>query len=237
MQEIRELKAHYGNEIVKLENDILKEILSKKIENYQQALHNQRIELGLHTIQRRLAYIQKLDDPQHWLEQGSEKLLYLKRKAVFDLQIIDIAGGIDMDIHKQHITAAVQKYRLTADNLAIDLESSTMQPLESIWQKLFAKTKDNPNLQTELDDWYIQQEVCKGDLFRIGELSNFSIDTAKCVVEFNGSDLFLNNISTLSPQVAKYLCQWKGKWMCLNGVQILSPATAQYLFQWEGQWI
>jgi hypothetical protein len=163
--------------------------------------------------------------------------LFLRRKALFDLQIIDIAGGVDMDMHMRHINAAIQKYLLTADNLAIEPDGENAQTLEQIWNRLFDRTKNNPHLQAQLHSWYIQQEVCNGDVSRLGELSDISIDTAKCVSENNGSDIFLNNTTVLSPRVAKYLCRWNGKWMCLNGLQTLSPATAQYLFQWEGEWL
>jgi hypothetical protein len=236
-REIRTLKEHYAKGIEKLEKDILQEILSDKVQNYQQALQNKRIELGLQTIQRRLGYIKKLDDPIHWLEQGSEELLYIKRKTNFDLQLIEIASGIDMDLHMRHINAAIRKYRLTADNLAINTEGLKLEPLENIFKRLYSKTVNAPHLQAELDNWYIQQEICSGDLSRVGELSDISIDAAKCMSETKISDLFLNNITELSPRVTKYLCQWDGKWLCLNGVEVLSPSVAEYLFQWKGEWI
>ena len=236
-QEVKELKEHYAKAIKNLENDILQETLNEKIQNYQQALLNTRIMLGLHTIQRRQAYIHKLDEPINWLEQGSEELLYLRRKAFYDLQIMDIAGGIDMDRHRRQINAGIQKYALTAENLAIDPAGGKAQPLQQIWKKIFARTKNNPHLKAQLHSWFIQQEVCSGDLSRLGELSDISIDTAKCVSDSKGSDIFLNNITLLSPRVAKYLCRWNGKWLCLNGLQTLSPATAQYLFQWKGEWL
>jgi chemotaxis protein histidine kinase CheA len=236
-QEIQELKTHYGKGIVKLENDILVEILDEKLNNYEQALKNKRVELGLQTIQRRQAYIDKLQDPMIWLHQSGEELLYLKRKAAFDLQLIEIADSIDMNMHMRHINAALQKYRLTAENLAIDPAAAEMEPLIKIWERLHVRTRNNPLLRVELDNWYIQQEICSGNLSRIGALSTISIETAKCLPEIEASDLFLNNITELSPSVIRYLCQWDGKWLCLNGVKALSPAVAAYLFQWQGEWI
>ena len=236
-QEIQELKTHYAKGIVKLENDILVEIFDDKLNNYEQALKNKRVELGLQTIQRRQAYIDTLQDPMIWLHQGSEELLYLKRKAAFDLQLIEIADSIDMNMHMRHINAALQKYRLTAENLAIDPAAAEMEPLINIWERLHVRTRYNPLLRVELDNWYIQQEICSGNLSRIGALSTISIETAKCLSEIEASDLFLNNITALSPSVIRYLCQWEGKWLCLNGVNALSPTVAEYLFQWQGEWI
>jgi hypothetical protein len=236
-REIQGLKDHYRKGIEKLENDILVEVLDCNLKDYEKAIKNKRVELRLQTIQRRQAYIDKLDDPMEWLEQGSEELLYLKRKAAFDLQLITIAGGIDMKMHMRHINAAIQKYQLTADNLAITPDATQMQPLGKIWSRLYLKTENNPALRTELTNWYIQQEICSGDLSRIGELSQISIETARCMSQIETSDLFLNNIAELSPSVTRYLCQWDGKWLCLNGVTALSPTVANYLFQWNGEWI
>ena len=236
-QEIQRLKAHYAEGIEKIENDILVEIIDYNLTNYDQALENKRVELGLQAVQRRQAYIQKLDDPMDWLKLSSEKLLYLKRRAAFDLQLIDIAGDIDMNMHMRHINAAIQKYRLTADNLAIDPETVEMDSMRKIWQRLYLKTSNNPFLRAELNNWYIQQEVCNGNLYRIGELSKITIETARCMSKLDAADLILNNINELSPSVTKYLCQWDGKWLCLNGVDTLSPSVAQYLFQWKGEWI
>ena len=172
-----------------------------------------------------------------WLELGGEELLYLKRKAAFDLQLIEIAGSIDMNMHMRHINAAIQKYRLTADNLAIDPEEAEMESLKKIWQRLSLKTKKNPFLRADLNNWYIQQEICSGNLSRIGELSKITTETARCMSEIETADLFLNNITELSPSVTKYLCRWDGKWLCLNGVNAFSPSVAEYLFQWKGEWI
>jgi hypothetical protein len=236
-QEIQRLQIEYAEGIEKLENDILVEILDYNLSNYNQVLENKRVELGLQSIQRRQAYIQKLDDPIEWLEQGSEELLYLKRKAACDLQLIEVAGNIDMNNHMRHINAAIQKYRLTADNLAIDPNTVEMESAGKIWQRLYQKTKNNPFLRAELNDWYIQKEVCGGNLSRVGELSIISPETARCMSELDAADLFLNNVTELSPSATKYLCQWDGKWLCLNGVQTLAPSVAEYLFQWQGEWI
>ena len=235
--EIEELKKHYRTGVKTLENEILQEALRKNIHTYQEALNNKRIELKIKAIQRRLGYIDKLDTPLRWLEQGSEELLYLKRKTNFDLLVVEIVDGIDLEIHMRQIKAALQKYRLTAENLAITTEGAKLQPLETLWDGLYARTKNNPHLLVDIENWFIEQEICSGDLKRIGELSGISAETARCIVQMEGSDLFLNGIENLSPTIAEQLYQWKGKWICLNGVRILSPSAAQYLFQWEGDWI
>jgi len=235
--EIGELKKHYLKGVKTLENEILQETLRNNIHTFQEALKNKRIELKIRAIQRRLVYIDKLDRPLKWLEQGSEELLYLKRKANIDLLVVEIVSGIDMDMHMQQINAALQKYRLSADNLAINTEGAELLSLETLWEGLYSKTKNNPHLLGDIENWIIEQEICSGDLQRIGELSGISAEAARCIVQMEGSDLFLNGIEELSPTIAKQLYQWRGKWICLNGVRVLSPSAAKYLFQWEGEWI
>jgi hypothetical protein len=82
-----------------------------------------------------------------------------------------IVSGIDMDMHMRHINAALQKYRLTAENLAINTEGAKLQPLETLWKRLYLKTKNDPHLLANIENWFIEQEICSGDLKRIGELS------------------------------------------------------------------
>jgi hypothetical protein len=235
--EIEELKKHYRTGVKTLENEILQEALRNNIHTYQEALNNKRIELKIKAIQRRLGYVDKLDKPLKWLEQGSEELLYLKRKTSFDLLVVEIVDGIDLDMHMRQIKAALQKYRLTADNLAITTEGAKLQPLETLWDGLYSRTKNNSHLLVDIENWFIEQEICSGDLKRIGELSGISAEAARCIVQMESSDLFLNGIENLTPTIAEQLYQWKGKWICLNGVRILSPSAAHYLFQWEGEWI
>ncbi len=235
--EIAELIKHYRKGVKTLENEILQEALRNNVHTFQEALNNKRIELKLGTIQRRLVYIDKLDTPLKWLEQGGEELLYLKRKANIDLLVAEIVSGIDMDMHMQQINAALQKYRLSADNLAINTEGAEVLPQETLWEELYSKTKSNPHLLADVENWFIEQEICSGDLHRIGELPGISAEALRCIVQMEGSDLFLNGIEELSPTIAKQLYQWRGKWICLNGVKLLSPSAAKYLFQWEGEWI
>jgi hypothetical protein len=83
----------------------------------------------------------------------------------------------------------------------------------------------------------IFEQICTGNFSRLAELSEISVDSAKCIVEMQGSDLFLNGLTEISPSAARHLFRWKGNWICLNGFRALSPRVAAYLFQWEGRWI
>jgi hypothetical protein len=236
-EEIYQLKLHYQNGIADLEEQINRELKKEGITSYTEALRNRRIELNLRTIQRRRSYIYGLEKPTHWIKQGGEELLYLKRKAEFDLQLIDIAGGIDMDRHMRHIGAAIQKYRPSAEKLAVVRENTDLPPLETIWDQIQNQKMKTDKVLPNLTDEEISKEICSGNYERIAELTGMSAATAQCLSKMNGSDLFLNGLTTLSPAAARYLFRWRGSWICINGIKELPPAAAQYLFKWEGNWI
>jgi hypothetical protein len=236
-EEIYQLKRHYQNGIADLEEQINRELQKEGITSYTEALKNRRIELNLRTIQRRRFYIQGLEKPTRWIRQGGEELLYLKRKAEFDLQLIGIAGGIDMDRHMRHIGAAIQNYRPSAEKLAVEREDTGLLPLETIWGQMKNQKMKTGKALPNVTDEEITKEICSGIYERIAELTGMSAATAQCLSKINGSDLFLNGLTTLSPAAAKHLFQWRGSWICINGIKELSPAAAQYLFKWEGNWI
>jgi hypothetical protein len=236
-EEIYQLKRYYQNGIIDLTDQINREFPEGDNTSYTEAIKNRRIELNLRTIQRRRFYIQKLIEPIRWIKQGREELLYLKRKAEFDLQLIDIAGGIDMDRHMRHIGAAIQKYRPSADKLAISRENADLTPLETIWGQIKAQKPKNGQVLSNEMDKEITEEICSGNYERAAELTSMSAEAARCLSKKPGSDLFLNGLTALSPTTAEHLLQWRGGWICINGIKELSPAAAQHLFKWEGNWI
>jgi hypothetical protein len=236
-EEIYRLKLHYRNGIVELKDQIGRQMQESDISSYLQALKNKRIELNLRTIQRRQVYIQELEKPDQWVHNGSEELLFLKRKALLDLQMADIASGIDLDRHMRYMNAAIQKYQPSAENLAVDPPPVEYTPLETIWSQIL--NRQTKNVQTSIgpDDEKIIAEVCSGNFRRIAELSAITAQAARCLSRMNGSDLFLNGLTQITAEEAKYLFQWPGNWICLNSVKKFSPAVARYLFKWEGSWI
>ena len=83
----------------------------------------------------------------------------------------------------------------------------------------------------------IWEEICAGNLSRIGEMTSLSAEAAACLSEIKGADLFLNGIADLSVNAVENLVNWRGNWICLNGFKTLPPAIATHLFQWEGNWL
>ena len=236
-EEIYKLKLHYRNGIVELSDQIDREIRETNVSSFEQAIQNKRIELNLRTIQRRQAYIEELEQPDQWVHKGSEELLFLKRKTLVDIQIADIASGIDLNRHMRYINAAIQKYQPSAEKLAVDDYTSHFTPLETIWSQIKNQKKIKVQTRGNPKDEKIIAEICAGNFMRIAELSAMTAKAAKCLSQMKGSNLFLNGLKRLTPEEAKYISQWPGNWICLNGVNKLPPAVAKYLFKWEGNWI
>jgi hypothetical protein len=236
-EEIRGLKKQYLNGIEELEKEISDELQKGEIRTFLQAMENSAIVFTLKTIQRRQAYVQQLERPSRWIEQACEELLYLKRRTMMDMEVVEIAGGIDLNTNLRLINAAVRKYKPTADKLALDMRNAQLEPLENIWKRIQNKANPYAPVRAYSKNQIISKQICGGNFSRLSELSEISAHTASCITEMHGSDLFLNDLSEISPAAARQLFQWKGSWICLNGVRALSPRTARYLFQWDGNWI
>jgi hypothetical protein len=251
--QIADLIRNYENGISKMEDEILREKQNSKMDSFSNAIKNKKIEFGMMTIQRRLAYIEKIDPPYKWLNQGVEELLYLKRKIEIDSKVSSVISGIDMNKMIQEIDIVVQSYRNGIENIKINMKNVELIPLEMIWKRIIDKEKyaevnnekndeslgiNKPALANEeKNNRMIWKEICSGNFKRKNEMTNISTEAAKCLSKWKHADLFLNGISELSPEVARYLLKWEGNWVCLNGVKKLSPEAAKLLFQWQGNWV
>jgi hypothetical protein len=236
-EEIMRLKKRYQDGVEELENEISDELQKKESNTFLQAMDDKAIAFTLRTIQRRQAYVQQLEGPAKWIHLACEELLYIKRRTLMDLQVAEIAAGIDMNKHVRLINAAVRKYQPTADKLAPDMTNAQLEPLETIWNRIQDKIQLYASVRAHSQNQIISDQICTGNFKRLNELSEISAETAKCITEMQASDLFLNRLAEISPAAARQLFQWKGSWVCLNGVRALSPRAAHYLFQWDGNWI
>lgn len=236
-EEIGQLKTQYRNGIEELEKEISDALQKGEIGTFQQAMDNKAIAFALRTIQRRQAYIQQLEAPSQWIFNACEDLLYIKRRTLMDIQVAEVAGGIDMSKHMQAIDDAVGKYRPTAERLALDETHTEPQALEVIWERIREKSRQYASVQVHSTNQIISEQICMGNFNRLSEISEISPQTAKCISEMRGADLFLNGLNEISPGTARQLFKWKGSWICMNGIRALSPRVAHYLFQWDGNWI
>ena len=252
-KEIAELVQNYKSSISEMEDEILRVKQNYQISSFGDAIKNKKIEFSMMTIQRCLAYIEKIEQPYRWLNQGSEELLYLKRKIEIDSRISRVINGIDMDKIIKEADIVIQSYRNGIEKLEIEMKNVNLMPLETIWERLISKKKFAVKNNKKNDDKFekkktalrneeinnrvIWEEICSGNYKRKNEMTNLSIEAAKCLSRWKHVDLFLNELLELSPDVAKHLLKWEGNWICLNGVKKLSSEAAKYLFQWQGNWI
>ena len=236
-EQIQRLKAQYRDGIEELEKEVSDLSQKEAISTLQQAIENPTIAFALSTIQRRQAYIQELERPSEWIFSACEELLYIKRRTMVDILVAEIAGGIDMNKHLQHINAAVQKYQPTADRLALGMTRTELEPLEATWEGILDQTRQYSSDRALSRNQIISEQICMGNFNRLSEITEISPETATCIHEMRGSDLFLNGLSEISPGAARQLFQWKGSWICLNGIRAISARVAHYLFQWEGNWV
>ena len=252
-RQIADLIRNYKNGISEMEDEILRVKQNNKINSFSVATKNKKIEFGMMTIQRRLAYIEKIDPPYRWLNQGIEELLYLKRKIEIDSKVSRVISGIDMNKMIQEIDIVIQSYRTGIEKLEIDMKNIELISLEMIWKMIIDKEKftaennkktDEPSginkpafTNEEKNNRMIWEDICSGNFKRKNEMTKLSKEAAKCLSKWKHADLFLNGIYELSPEVARYLLKWQGNWICLNGVKKLSPEAAKHLFQWQGNWI
>jgi hypothetical protein len=202
-------------------------------------LANSKIELSIRAIQRRHAYISKLNTPLEQLKASSEELLFLERRTRLFETLSQWIGVPSMPQYKQEIADRIQVHRkrisVSADGTQIDPPSKA-----SVWQEVQeglekAKALAARRARINNQDKLISQEICKGEFDRKYLLNRLSQETATCLVQWSGKDLYLNGLTELSPQTARILSQWPGEWLSLNGIKELSAETARYLAQWPGK--
>jgi hypothetical protein len=162
--EIIELIRYYRNGINELEEQIIQEMQKKRIVSYSRAVRIKHVELKLRTIQRRRVYIRKLKKSNLWIKSGSEELLYLKRKTQFHVQLIDIAGGINLGRHMRHLRAAIQEYRPTAGKLAAKQQDANILPLETIWSRIINPKEKTSQTPVRTADQELSKKIGGRDL-------------------------------------------------------------------------
>ena len=234
--EIVRLRQSYQYGVLELEEEIARFIKRTGVDGLGQALKERPVEFNLDSIQRRQAYADGLDKPLRWIDAAGEELLYLQRRALYDLQVRQAASGVDMDAHLRAIDAALRNYQPTTENLAVNT-AATLQPLEAMWKRLAEQSRRVVLTGAESRNQDIVDEICSGNMGRVPELSVLTLRSARCLAESPAKELFLNRLTDMPAAAVQKLVEWPGNWVCLNGFTRLAPETAQHLFAWPGDWI
>ncbi|MBT8342695.1 MAG: hypothetical protein HKP58_06295 [Desulfatitalea sp.] len=237
ISDIEQLQSYYGRgideEIAKIEDSLE----NGRIPTFQQAVADQKIELGLKSIQRRMVYRTKLNAPLTQLRAMSEELLYLERKARIYRILKSGIVGLPVEAFKQQAEQAVDSFLQYNTQLSIDRVVVDTPELATIWNDLSAQINKKAELLARRMplNRAISREICKGNFERKFKLTALSPETARCLAKWKGKDLYLNSLNELTPQTAEILATWPGEWLSLNGLRELSPETAKHLAQWPGK--
>ncbi|MCX6745283.1 MAG: hypothetical protein NTX82_07230 [Candidatus Parcubacteria bacterium] len=135
-QEVRKLQTEYQNDIRSLINEIKSEQKSNKIQTFYQAQQHPRISYDLSLIQRKKAYIAKLQETEIKLQHGTYELEFLERQAIDDLKIVKTLGSDRVEKLVTEINTIISKYLPEAGELAIEVDPKSMQTPEQIWNQI-----------------------------------------------------------------------------------------------------
>jgi len=249
LEEVLRLKRYFQDGIQDVRSQVTVRIQNSGVRSYRQAIADQRIELDLRTIQRRLAAIDELNRPIGWLAHAAEAVDYGIRRTRIDLSMAPYTAGVDLNRLFHELEGLTKKYALTDERLLIDGQTVEARPLNVIWQEVISPVKkvtwiqgDGSGVKGTFVNWAgsaanrrIWKELCRGDFSHAAELSMISSEAAACLASDRVRDLFLGGLRELPGAAARNLVKWPGKWLVLNGLTSISPAAARQLSRWRGK--
>ena len=237
--EIISLKQYYRKRIAEKENEIAEIVSRKHIQSYSKAVANTRIELALRAIQRRYAYIAKLDSPLQRLEAVDEEILYYQRLTQIYKLMSGVISALPIEELEKELESVFAGNTEVIKTLGVRGDEVPLLPLETVWKRVYSDIAGNKSRITydkaDKSNKKIWKQICDGDFRQMHKLTRLSPEAAKCLLNWPGKDLYLNDVKELSPEVAKILSRWPGEWLSLNGITELAPETARYLAMWPGK--
>jgi hypothetical protein len=237
ISDIHQLKSYYGRGIEEETQKIEDALQNGQVPSYELAVADKKIELGLRAIQRRQTYIAKLDTPLAQLTAMSEQLLFMERRAqVYGIVNTGISG-LPIESLRQEADQAIGSALEYNTQISIDRVEVQPPSLETIWAQIGSDLSQKANMLAQRAplNRAISAEICKGNYERKYLLNALSAETARCLVKWDGKDLYLNGLTELTPDVAQILAQWPGEWISLNSVRDLPAESAMYLAKWPGK--
>jgi hypothetical protein len=135
-KEVNSLRVEYRQDITFLKNEIRSEKRKHKIKTYQQAKNNSRISYDLALIQRKIAYINKLDKIFLRIQFGALELEYLQRRAEDDLKMQKVMDEQEIKQLYNDINVCIEKYLPEINKLAIEIDDKSLPSQKEIWQDI-----------------------------------------------------------------------------------------------------
>ncbi|MEJ2039998.1 MAG: hypothetical protein P8X55_13860, partial [Desulfosarcinaceae bacterium] len=238
--EIQDLKAYYQKGIEEEEAKIEARFAGSRLPSLSLAVADPKIELSLKSVQRRSAYIERIQTPLDILFSASEQLLFLQRRTQMYNVLVGYVSGFPVLDYQSEVRQILNKHLEEVRGLSVDEIDATSKDLASIWAAIEADlrakaARKQAYVLSNQKDRAISREICSGNFDQKYLLTVLNPDTAHCLVQWNGKDLYLNGLTQLSPEVAGILAQWPGEWMSLNGLKELPSQAAEQLSKWRGK--
>ncbi len=89
-------------------------------------------------IQRKGAYISKLEEILPKLDNGANELEFLQRQTEDDIKMERVLGDKEIEKLANQIEQTIAKYLPEAGELAISVDESKMESPQQIWQRIAA---------------------------------------------------------------------------------------------------
>ncbi|MBN1325431.1 hypothetical protein JW977_00405 [Candidatus Falkowbacteria bacterium] len=145
ISEVKQLNSEYSVSINELKDEIIREKDAKSIKSFNQAIENQRINYDLALIQRKKAYIVKLEEILARLNEGVIELEYVQRQSEDDVRLVQVLKDEEAKKIIEGINDVVAKYLPDAAKLEINIDPEEMQTPQQIWGEIVqTENKSNP---------------------------------------------------------------------------------------------
>jgi hypothetical protein len=135
-QNINSLSADYTSEIERLKQEIRNEQGAQSIRTYAQAEQNPRIKFDLSLIQRKTAYIDKLNEIKDRLRSGYFEAEYLERQSTDDARMIGLLDSKEAEKLTAKLSTVIAKYEPESGKLIIEDKDLKLRPIEQIWNEI-----------------------------------------------------------------------------------------------------
>jgi hypothetical protein len=135
-KEAYDLIMDYYNGMRELVSEIEREKRAFNITTYADSQGNARITNDLLLIQRKWAYICKLEEIRTGLQNGYSETEYLERQASDDLKLVSVLNSEEAKSLIKQLNEVISKYQSSSDKLVIDENDLNMRPVEQLWNDL-----------------------------------------------------------------------------------------------------
>ena len=106
---------------------------SQEIHLYSTAVKIPRIKYNIKLIQQLLAYIDRLDQREHYFRTGYETLEYLHQQVNDDLKLIRTLNDLEVDELIEKINAVLDEYLAETKRPLFSIDNIHRRPAEEIW--------------------------------------------------------------------------------------------------------